>query len=204
MDAVTHLVPKYETYGFRSVWNTIVVELDLEKVTANFAPISSPPGIAVTSLDAIDVAKVIEYDTSVFGTSRGQFLQAWIIIPGSCGWGAMDETGNLVGFIAVHRVISGANMKVGPLNQIGPFYADNDAVAKLLLKAAAENCRKVKGSDRFEYLCFDGGEYGHHGLQLVTGVEATPPIVIGPRMYTKGVPQGAITTQDLWTNISCF
>ena len=46
MDAVAHLVPKYETYayGFRSVWNTVVVDLDLEKVTANFAPISSPPG----------------------------------------------------------------------------------------------------------------------------------------------------------------
>ena len=55
-----------------------------------------------------------------------------------------------------------------------------------------ESCCKVKGSDRFEYLCFDGGEYGHHGLQLVTGVEATPPIVIGPRMYTKGVPQGRL------------
>ena len=44
MDAVAHLVPKYETYGFHSVWNTVVVDLDLEKVTANFAPISSPPG----------------------------------------------------------------------------------------------------------------------------------------------------------------
>ena len=54
MDAVAHLVPKYETYGFRSVWNTVVVDLDLEKVTANFAPISSPPlqaRIAVTSLE---------------------------------------------------------------------------------------------------------------------------------------------------------
>ena len=30
MDAVAHLVPKYETYGFRSVWNTVVVNLDLE------------------------------------------------------------------------------------------------------------------------------------------------------------------------------
>ena len=45
----------------------------------------------------------------------------------------MDEMGNLVGFIAVRWIISGADMKVGPLNQIGPFYAGNDAVAKLLL-----------------------------------------------------------------------
>ena len=66
----------------------------------------------------------------------------------------------------------------------GPFYADTNVVAKLLLKAAAESCRAT-GGDHFEFLCFDGGEYGHCGLQLVTGVEATPPIIICPKMYTK-------------------
>ena len=62
----------------------------------------------------------------------------WINIPGSHGWGAVDKTGNLVGFIAVRPVISGADMEVGSPYQIGPFYADTYVVVKLLLKAAAE------------------------------------------------------------------
>ena len=70
-------------------------------------------------MPCIDVTKVIEYDASIFGTScEGftNFTRAWIAIPGSQGWVAVDDRGNLIGYVAVRPVISGIDMKVGPLS----------------------------------------------------------------------------------------
>jgi hypothetical protein len=137
------------------------------------------------------VTEVIEYDASIFGTSREGFTRTWISIPGSRGWVAVNERGNLVGYIAIRPVISGIDMKVGPLS-LGPLYADSDVIAKLLLKAMADSYIADTSiqETQVEMLCCDGGEYGDHGVQMVAGVEARPPIIIGPRMYTKGVPPG--------------
>ena len=190
LDAVTDMVPKYETLGFCSFWNTLVVVLDLEKITERFAGVSDST-VSIKQINTIDATKVIEYDASIFGTSREGFTRAWIAIPGSRGWVAVDDRGSLIGYVAVRPVIGGIDMKVGPLS-LGPLYADNDITAKLLLKAAADSyiTDATVRETQIEMLCCDGGEYGHHGLQMIVGVEAKPPIVIGPRMYTKGVPPG--------------
>ena len=66
------------------MWNTVVVDLDVEKGTTNFASTSDQPGITAKSVDTIDIAKVIEYDTSVFGTSRGEFLQTSVVLLWLC------------------------------------------------------------------------------------------------------------------------
>ena len=190
LDAVIDMVPKYETLGFRSVWNTSVVVLDLEKITKHFIEVSIS-SVLIKPIDTNDMTKVINYDASIFGTSREGFIRAWVTIPGSKGWVAVDERGNLTGYIAVRPVISGVDIKTGPLS-LGPLYADSDVIAKLLLKAMAESyiADETIQETRIEMLCCDGGEYGHHGLQMITGVEVKPPIIIGPRMYTKGVPPG--------------
>ena len=137
LDAVIDMVPKYETLGFHSVWNTSIVVLDLEKMTKNFAEVSIS-SLLIKPIDTNDITKVIEYDASIFGTSREGFIRAWVTIPGSKSWVAVDERGNLTGYIAVRPVISGVDIKTGPLS-LGPLYADSDLIAKLLLKAMAES-----------------------------------------------------------------
>ena len=191
LDAVMDMVPKYETLGFRSMWNTLVLVLDLEKIANNFASVCIPPGTSILPINTVDVVKVIEYDASVFGVSRERFIQAWVNIPGSQGWVAVSKRGDLIGYVTVRSVISGTNMEVGPLS-VGPLYANDDVIAKLLLKAMADSYVADKDiqETQIEMLCCDGGDYGHHGLQMVAGVEAKPPLFIGPRMYTKGVPPG--------------
>ena len=186
MDAVTDMVPRYESYGFRSVWNTLVVELDLSKIVSGFAEVSIPSGIWIKPINAIDMAKLIKYDASVYGVSRERFTQAWVTIPDSRGWVAVDESGNVIGYAAVRPVISSPKMNVGLLN----LYADNEVITKLLLKAMVDSyvTDETIQETEIEMLCCDGGEYGHHGLQLVAGIEAKPSVVIGPRMYTKGIP----------------
>lgn len=195
LDAVSDMVPKHETLGFHSVWNTLVVVLDLKMITEKFAGVSDS-AVCIKPINAIDVTKVIEYDASIFGTSREGFTRAWISIPGSRGWVAVNERGNLIGYIAIRPVIRGIDMKVGPLS-LGPLYADSDVIAKLLLNAMAKSYITDANTQetQVEMLCCDGGEYGDHGLQMVAGVEARPPIVIGPRMYTKGVPKGGSSTR---------
>ena len=111
LDGVTEMVPKYESLGFCCVWNVAVVEIDPEMISTNFASISHPPGITVKPINTIDISKVIEYDASVFGVSRERFIQAWITIPGSRGWVAVDERSNLVGYAAVRPVISEVEKK---------------------------------------------------------------------------------------------
>ena len=76
---------------------------------------------------------------------------------------------------------------------IRPLYADNVDVAKLFLKTAADAFLSREGGSitQFETIACGESEYGHCGMQLISGIETTtPPIVIGPRMYTKGVPSG--------------
>ena len=91
LDALTDMVPKYECLGFRSVWNTVVVILDLEMVVKEFADIEIPPGVSIKPLSSIDMAELIKYDSFVFGTSRDKLIEKWIDIPGSQGWAAVDK-----------------------------------------------------------------------------------------------------------------
>ena len=184
----------------------MVAVLDLEKIIKNFAEVSIS-SVSIKPIDTTDMTDVIKYDASIFGTSREGFTRAWVTIPGSQGWVAVDERSNLVGYITVRPVISGVDMKTGPLS-LGPLYADNDVVAKLLLKAMAESYNIIVDETiqemQVEMLCCVGGEYGHHGLQIITSVEAKPPIVIGPRMYTKGIPPGRQLQKIYGTTSSAF
>ena len=70
---------------------------------------------------------------------------------------------------------------------IRPLYIDNDDIAKLLLKTAADAFLSREGGSitQFEMIACSESEYGRRGMQLISGIETTtPPIVIGPRMYT--------------------
>ena len=78
--------------------------------------------------------KLIKYDGSVLGTSHKKFMEKWWInIPESVGWAAVNERGTILGYTPVIQVISGPDMQLG-LWAIQPLFADNDDIAKLLLK----------------------------------------------------------------------
>ena len=73
-----------------------------------------------------------------------------------------------------------------------PLYADDNVVARALLKVAAETYLATnagKGSS-FELYYSDGGSYGDHASRLVGELEAKIAY-IGQRMYTKGAPPGS-------------
>lgn len=205
LDAATHMIPKYEAMGFRQVWNTVMVLLDAERMLKKFTNLILPP--TIKQIDSISVNKLANYDASVFGTPREKFVEKWTRIPGSSGWIATTSDGDVAGYIVVRQVARGADMKEQSL-MIGPLYADDDTIAALLLKAAAdayaEDTLKIEGGVKFVMMCSDGGEYGNHGLQLISGLEVTAPYVIGPRMYTNGTPPGRQTSKIYATTSIIF
>ena len=190
LDAGSHLVSMYESLGFRSVWNTVMAFLDPKKMNARLSNFTYAP--TIRPINSVDVKELAAYDASVFGTSREKFLEKWTRSLGTQGWVVAKEPSGIAGYIVVRKVTASA---AGHAHMIGPLYADDDETAKGLLKAAAETIFEKGsitegGDNRLVIMCSDGGEYGDHGLQLIAGMEASTPYVIGPRMYTSGVPAG--------------
>ena len=189
LESLSYMIPKYEALGLRVVWETPLAFLDFNKVLKNLADSEIPSGISVVPIKPIDKEKVILYDTSVFGTSRRVMMERWLDIPGTLGWAALNNTGEVVGFNAIRPTIIGKGTEFALT--IAPFFADNYDIAKALLKTAAKEClaNDAIPVSNFEMLFPNGGEAGPQAARLVAEVEATTTPFCA-RMYTKGIPRG--------------
>ncbi|MCG8626664.1 MAG: hypothetical protein MJE68_32270, partial [Proteobacteria bacterium] len=132
------MIPKYESFGLRVVWDTPVAFLDFEKTLKNLADYDIPSGVSVVPIKTIDREKVILYDASVFGTSRRVLMERWLNIPGSLGWAAFNNGSEIVGFNVIRPTILSKGTEFA--RTIGPFFANNYDIAKALLKTAAKEC----------------------------------------------------------------
>jgi hypothetical protein len=183
------MIANYKSLGFHSVWNTSSAVIDLTKVVKVLSSVTLPPGISCIPIRTVDFEKLFEYDTSIFGAPRRILLEKCVNLPGSLGWAAVSEKGAVLGYNLVKQVICEAGAKIGLT--MAPLYADDDVVARALLKVAAETylgLDAVEGST-FELYYSDGGGYGDHASRLVVESEAKT-IYLGQRMYTKGTPPG--------------
>lgn len=188
LEALVHMVPKYESVGFRTVWETSVGFLDFKKIIKNFTA-DVPSGVEVLPITTVDKEKVYQYDSSVFGTSRPVMIEKMMNIPGGLGWAAVDNKGNVIGYNVVRPTIVGKGTEFALT--IGPFFADNDQIARALLKRAAEEClaNKAIPVTNFEIYYPQGGESGQQSARLIAQVEGTSTLFC-VRMYTKGIPEG--------------
>jgi GNAT superfamily N-acetyltransferase len=189
LEAVSHMVTKYESLGLHAVWDTPAAFLDFKKVLKNLAGSEIPSGMSVVPIKTIDKEKVILYDTFVFGTSRRVLMERWLNIPGSLGWAAVNDNSEVIGFIVSRPTIMSKGTEFA--RTIAPFFANNYDIAKALLKTAAKEClsNDAIAVSNFEMLFPSGGEAGPQAARLVAEVEAiTTPF--SSRMYTKGIPQG--------------
>lgn len=195
LEALHHMIPKYESLGLRVVWNTPVAFLDFNKILQNLANSETPLGVSVMPIKTADREKVLLYDTSVFGTSRRVLIERWLNIPGRLGWAAVNGKGVVVGFNVVRPTIIGKGTEFALT--IAPFIADNYDIAKALLKTAAKEClaNDAIPVSNFEMLFPNGGEAGPQAAQLVAKVEATTT-PFSARMYTKGIPRGRQVTKE--------
>ena len=189
LDAAPHMVTKYETFGFRSLWKTLIVNLDILKVSKNLANYEFPDGLLIQCIQTVGFKKLLTYDTSVYGTFRHTFVEKWINIPGSLGWAAVNEKGDILGYTAVHQIITDRGTDIQLC--MAPLYADNDSVAKALMKVAVDTyqANEAISASSLELYCCDGESCGKHASRLMKELEADI-IRYGQRMYTDGVPPG--------------
>ena len=188
LEALHHMITKYETFGFRVAWETPLAFLDFNKVLKNLDDSEIPSGVSVVPIKTADKEKVILYDASVFGTSRGVMMERWLNIPGSLGWVALSNKNEVIGFNVVRPTIIGKGTEFALT--MAPFSADSYDIAKALLKTAAKEClaNDAIPVNNFEMYFTSGGEAGPQASRLVAEVGATTA-PFSKRMYTKGVPQ---------------
>ena len=185
------MVSMYESFGFHCAWNTSAAQIELNNVVKVLSNISIPNGVLCKPIqDDFDLQKLFDYDTEVFGTSQQKLLEKYINIPESLGWAAVNDKGDILGYTVVKEVFGGTTEDVKPGFSMTPLYADNDIVARMLMKVAAETYLEkepMTNSPCFEIYYSDGGDFGNHTLKLFKEVEVKN-FFQGKSMYTKGVP----------------
>ena len=174
---------RYEQHGFRQVWISQQCVLNSSAVAEMVTPALA---VSLKNTREVDFETLSDYDALVFGTARQNFLEKWILNPDAFSWSAVDENGAIVGFIVVRKTLQPENGR-----QVGPLFANNTSIAKLLLQKAAECmvservCKDEKmillsptgASD--EVAGFADGVYREAGVGEV--FEAA-------QMFTRGVP----------------
>ena len=94
-------------------------------------------------------------------------------MPGNLYWEAVTEKGDVVGYTAVRQFTNnnGKGVQLG----LSPLYANNDRIAKSLLKLAAKTYQsnETTSASRINLFYDDGESCGHHASQLMQKLEAT-------------------------------
>lgn len=199
LNGVPDMIPLYKSLGFHSMWNTSAAIVDLQKVMLSYNDLVVPFGVSYKPIRSVDFEILFKYDMLVYGAPRRELLKNWINLPGSLGWAAVNERGDVIGYTTVKQVISGAGTEIGL--SMTPLYADDDITARLLLKVAASAYLGIEAvaNSSFELYYSDGGRFGDHALRLMVELEAEM-FYVGQKMYTKGIPPG----QQLQTMYALF
>jgi GNAT superfamily N-acetyltransferase len=114
LNAALVMEGKYATLGFVAAHKG-----------ARFAAVShafSPCVEGVVPLDKIPFDAVRDFDRRFFPASRDSFLKAWLKLPESHGFAAVDSRGNLSAYGMIRRFNTG--WKIGPLFADAPDAAD--------------------------------------------------------------------------------
>lgn len=118
LDGVVAEEHNYARDGFVSVWRNARRELvDPSRVT---------PSGATTSLGAVGLDALVDYDSVFFAAPREAFLAAWVGQPGAVGRAVVDDGGALRGW--------GLRRRCGEGHKIGPLGADDAEVADALFR----------------------------------------------------------------------
>ena len=198
VDVDLRFKPRFKARGFKTLWNTYVAMLNLDKTTEILAKTKYPSDTSIITqpIYKISPTKLFEYDKEVFGTSRQTFINMWINAPGTFGWVAVNQAADntIVGYSVLKLVIRGGGTEIGLA--MAPLFADNVNIAKVLLKTAAENCLANEALPKTKLELFHpvGDNCGENSSQLMTELEAELTH-IAFRMYSKGIPFGRQTNK---------
>lgn len=162
LDAVTEQEATYKKSGFRPVYRSTRFE--------GRGGGSRPD--AVTPLEKVDLAAVLDYDRACFPGEREEFMTAWLDAAGARGFAVMDGD-RLAGFGVARPCVKGY--------KIGPLFADNGEAAEAIYQA-------LKASIGPEQFYLDVIEPNKAAMKLVER-EGLDEVFVTVRMYRGGEPE---------------
>lgn len=187
LDSLPYMISFFESFGFSTAWENAIAMLSFEKIISK-VKLEAEGSVTMKLIKSVDIDKLVEYDTSVFGCKRHVLVENWIKIPGSMGWVAHDRDGKIVGYTLVRPIILNYGGEIGM--NMAPLYAENNKVASALLKIAAETClaNDAVAATNFLLIYAKGADHSKNASELFDCVEAEY-LPFATRMYLKGPPQ---------------
>ena len=123
LDALQGNEPRYQGYGF----NISSFHLTMFKCKANYQSLSnsySIPEVTILERNQVNFDKLVEYDLKIHTCERRGFLEKWLPPERTNIFVAVNETGNIVGYVGFWRTLTGHRMM--------PMFADSQEVARML------------------------------------------------------------------------
>ena len=134
-DAAPNMVTKYHDHlGLNPEWDNREYIISLPAITEMYHSkmTKNTENLSIKLLSEIEFDKFSKYDSEVYGVCRTPLIRRWSTLPDSLTWVALNEHGDVVGYITIREGISEEDTSVGPL------FADNLEIAKKLIYTAAE------------------------------------------------------------------
>ena len=134
LDAVVNMENRYTKSGFRREWRNRRYDIkvaDVVKVLSDTEK-SLPAKAVVSQVNKVDLKKLSEYDSKIFGACRENLLAAWITLALG-GWVVLCNN-EIVGYLILRKTVLFSEEGY----RAAPFFADDLTVAKFLLKTACD------------------------------------------------------------------
>jgi hypothetical protein len=192
--SVPEMVKKYQSrYGAIPRWTVEGSDVNIPEALDALRAYSPSAECKVMNLDQIDMQRVYNYDTEVFGYNRVKFLEKWFNTPGTHTRVAVNKEGSIVGYVAVRLAfVRDEGYKIAPL------FCENIEVGKALLKGVLEDVHKHGLSSSNSVMIHSPTGRNAEAkklLQLLNGTPSTPLQFVS----TNGLPRGRF---DQWFGIT--
>ena len=137
MLALRSSINPYQKRGFQPQWMLKRYQFTASRAVEGLASCQLPPAVKqILPASQVDFEKLFAYGADMLGSSQTckLLLAAWLCHLQESSWAAIDKNGEVVGYL----IMSKTTRFTEDGYYIGPFFADSPAIARSLLKAAAE------------------------------------------------------------------
>ena len=169
----TRVINLYLKCGFQSGWIAKSYQFTASRGVEGLASCQLPPSVEqILPASQVDFEKLFAYSADMLGSSQTckLLLAAWLCHLQESSWAAINKNGEMVGYL----IMSKTTRFTEDGYCIAPFFADSPAIARCLLKAAAE---------------FASENYPNHNIAVIIPVDYNPEGVrlleeeIGAKLY---------------------
>jgi hypothetical protein len=189
----TYVAPKWQDYyierfGFQPGWLTRQYRLSISVVKQRFSSCQSSESPAkILQASLANFEELVTYGADMIGTSPvcKSMLAAMLVHAQESSWVAVDIEGKIVGYLIMNKTVRFPEDGY----VIGPFFADNVSIARILLKTAAEFAAQDANQPRF--ISLDVSMPNEECVKIMENELGAEQIEDAVFLGTKGIPNKA-------------